>query len=142
MKVGVGFGVMILKNSKVLLGKRHVDPEKADSELEGAGKWTMPGGKLHYGETFEEGAKREVMEETGMVVNNIKFISITNNIVTNAHFVTLGFLCEDFEDEPEVKEPDEITEWKWFDIKDLPTPMYEASMQVIKNYNNKIFYSS
>lgn len=32
-KIGAGFGVMILKNNKVLLGQRHVDPVKASSEL-------------------------------------------------------------------------------------------------------------
>ena len=32
-KMGIGFGIMILKNNKVLLGKRHDDPEKADSLL-------------------------------------------------------------------------------------------------------------
>lgn len=56
-RVGAGIGVMILnKESKVLLGKRHYDPQKADSELHGEGSWTMPGGKLEFGETFEEGA--------------------------------------------------------------------------------------
>ena len=58
-KVGVGFGVMILKKGKVLLGKRHEDPEKASSELHGEGTWTMPGGKLHFGERFEDGASVE-----------------------------------------------------------------------------------
>ena len=42
-KVGVGVGVMILKNNQVLLGKRHGDPAKATSLLQGAGTWTMPG---------------------------------------------------------------------------------------------------
>lgn len=56
--LGVGFGVMILKNNKVLLGKRHIDPEKADSELHGEGTWTMPGGKSHFGESFEEASYR------------------------------------------------------------------------------------
>jgi len=37
-KVGVGFGVMIFKNNKILLGKRNEDPEKASSLLNGAGK--------------------------------------------------------------------------------------------------------
>jgi hypothetical protein len=34
-KVGVGFGVMILREGKILLGQRHVDPVKASSELHG-----------------------------------------------------------------------------------------------------------
>lgn len=77
-KPGVGFGVMILKEGKVLLGKRHEDPEKADSLLHGAGTWTMPGGKLHFKESFEEGAYREVLEETGIKIDpdKLKLISL------------------------------------------------------------------
>ena len=62
-KPGVGFGVMMLKDGKLLLGKRHENPEKASSLLHGAGTWTMPGGKLHFKESFEEGAKRIIKEE-------------------------------------------------------------------------------
>lgn len=36
--VGAGFGVMLLKDGKILLGKRHIDPEKADSEIRGRTK--------------------------------------------------------------------------------------------------------
>lgn len=50
-----------MNDGKVLLGQRHSDPEKADSALHGEGTWTMPGGKLHFGESFEEGATREVL---------------------------------------------------------------------------------
>lgn len=111
-KVGVGFGVMVLRDNKILLGKRHEDPEKADSELHGQGTWTMPGGKLEFGEAFENGAEREVLEETGIRINkqNLRLISLSNDIVSDAHFVTFGFLCTDFNGESKVMEPDEITE--------------------------------
>ena len=55
---------MIKKGNKILLGKRNSDPKKADSELSGEGTWTMPGGKIEFGEELEEAAKREVLEET------------------------------------------------------------------------------
>lgn len=139
-QVKVGFGVMILKDNKVLLGKRHPDPEKASSALHGEGTWTMPGGKLHFGETFEAGATREVMEETGMNAKSFSIISLTNNIVTDAHFVTVGLLCKDIEGEPKVMEPDEITEWRWFPLSELPKPMYPASEQVLKNFFDKTVY--
>lgn len=75
-KVGVGFGILIIKENKFLLGKRHEDPDKADSELHGEGTWTMPGGKLRFGESFEEGAAREVLEETGIKVRSLEVISL------------------------------------------------------------------
>lgn len=141
-KIGVGFGVMIIKDNKILLGKRHDDPEKASSLLKGAGTWTMPGGKLHFSETFEEGAIREVLEETGMRVNknNLKIISLTNDIVEDAHFVTIGLLCKEFYGEAKVMEPDEITEWGWFELNKLPKPIFFPSEKVLKNYFSKEIY--
>lgn len=141
-KVGVGFGVMILKDGKLLLGKRHEDPEKASSLLNGAGTWTMPGGKLDFGETFEDGAKREVLEETGITLGQIDVICVNQDMVENAHFVTIGLFSEVFSDEPKVMEPDEITEWQWFDLNNLPSPLYFPSAKVLENYKQKKFFIS
>jgi 8-oxo-dGTP diphosphatase len=139
-KPGAGFGVMILKGKKVLLGHRHEDPEKASSLLHGEGSWTMPGGKLHFQENLKEGAVREVFEETGIMIRNLKVISVSNDIVSDAHFVTIGFLAEEFEGEAKVMEPDEITEWKWFDLDRLPSPLYFPSEKMIKNYLARKIY--
>ena len=141
-KPGVGFGVMILRDNKILLGKRHEDPTKASSALHGEGTWTMPGGKLHFGETFEAGAERELMEETGLAIGTTKIISLTNNIVPDTQFITIGLLSENTIGEPRVLEPDEITEWRWFPLDELPSPIYPASRQVIENYLSEKFYSA
>lgn len=141
-KVGVGFGVMMLKDGKVLLGKRHDDPEKASSLLNGAGKWTMPGGKLDFGETFEAGATREVLEETGVALNKLQVICVNQDMVETAHFITIGLFSDDFSGEPKVMEPDEITEWRWFDLGNLPSPMYFPSAKVLANYKQKKFFIS
>ena len=69
---GVGIGVILLKNNKVLLGKRHEDPEKADSLLHGEGTWTLPGGKLDFKEDIPDCAYREVYEETGLRALKVK----------------------------------------------------------------------
>jgi 8-oxo-dGTP diphosphatase len=135
-----GCGVMVVRNNKVLLGRRHSDPKKADSQLHGEGTWTMPGGKLHFGETFEESGKRELLEETGIKGKNFKVISVTNDIVSDAHFVTIGLLCQEFVGEPRVMEPDEITVWKWFSFGKLPERIFPPSFKMIKNYKNKVFY--
>jgi mutator protein MutT len=140
LKPGVGVGVMILKNNQVLLGQRHPDPVKASSELHGEGTWTMPGGKLHFHEELKEAAIREVFEETGIKVKNIEIISVSNDIVPDKHFVTIGFLCNDFEGEPKVMEPDEITEWQWFDLNSLPLNIFPPSAKIIKNYLAKKIY--
>jgi 8-oxo-dGTP diphosphatase len=132
-KIGVGCGVMILKDGKILLGKRHEDKEKADSELHGEGTWTMPGGKMHFGESFFEVAAREVKEETSIEINKIELVSIANDLKEDAHFITLGFLCKDFSGEAKIMEPDEITEWQWFPLNNLPKPIFFPSQKILDN---------
>ena len=56
----VGVGAVVIKGGKVLLVKRGVDPKK--------GLWAIPGGSLKLGETLQEGAEREIMEETGITI--------------------------------------------------------------------------
>jgi 8-oxo-dGTP diphosphatase len=139
-KVGAGFGVMVIKDGKILLGKRNDDKEKASSELSGEGTWTMPGGKLEFGETFEEGGMRELKEETGMTAHKIRVMCVENSMTEKAHFVTIGLYAEEFEGEPQIMEPDEITQWSWFDLNDLPEKVFPPSRYVLERYLDKTFY--
>jgi len=91
---------------------------------------------MRFHESFEDTCYRETVEETGLKINKntIKIISITNDIVPDKHFITIGFLCEDVEGEAQALEPDEITQWKRFDLDNLPKPLFFPSEKVIKNY--------
>ncbi len=138
-KIGAGVGVMVLnKEGKVLLGLR--SENKGESAFKVSTCWTMPGGKLEYEENFEECAKREVLEETGIDLKNIKVICVNDNKNEHAHYVTIGFLSENCEANPRVMEPDEIVEWKWFDLDNLPENIYFPSAKVLENYKQKKFY--
>lgn len=139
-KVGAGLGVILIKEGKILLGKRHPDPDKADSAFRSAGEWCIPGGKLDFGETFEECAIREVFEETGIKILDPKVVSVHNCKNVHAHFMTVGVIAKKWEGEAKVMEPDEITEWRWFSLKSLPQPGYFPSFMVIENYLKKKFY--
>src|SRR5436190_15040150 len=113
-KVGAGLGVILIKSEKILLGKRNPDPDKADSAFRSAGEWCLPGGKIEFGETFEEGAAREVKEETGIEIKDPEVISVHNCKNEFAHFMTVGLVAKKWKGEATLMEPDEITEWKWF----------------------------
>jgi 8-oxo-dGTP diphosphatase len=138
-KPGVGVGVMLLKGNKVLLGRRHEDPKKADSELHGEGTWTMPGGKIEFGEKMKSAAVREVFEETGILLErkNLEQISLSDDIIPDAHFITIGFLCRGFEGNPKVMEPDEISEWGWFSLNELPNPIFGPSQKILEAFMKK-----
>lgn len=139
-RVGAGFGVILKRGNKILLGKRHPDPDKADSAFRSAGEWSLPGGKMDWGETLEEGAAREVKEETNITIKDPKVTSVHNCKNEHAHFVTVGLLATKFKGQARAMEPDEITEWRWFDLNKLPRPRYFPSFEVIENYKQKKFY--
>lgn len=140
-RVGAGLGVILVKkDGTILLGKRHPDPDKADSAFRSSGEWCLPGGKLDWGETFEEGAIREVQEETGIIIADPQVISVHNCKNEHAHFMTVGLVAEQWRGEAQVMEPDEITEWGWFALDSLPQPRYFPSFEVIENYIQKKFY--
>lgn len=54
-------GILVFKDNEILLVKRKNPPNQ--------GRWTIPGGKQKYGETLIEAARREILEETGIVFN-------------------------------------------------------------------------
>ena len=141
-KFGVGTGVMIFREGKILLGRRNDDPEKASSLLNGQGTWTMPGGKLDFGEKLIDCAYRETFEECGIKINskNTEVVSISDDLNEDVHFTTVGFFCDDFEGEPYVAEPEKITEWQWFDLNELPSQLFLPSRKLLKNYLDKIIY--
>jgi 8-oxo-dGTP diphosphatase len=66
----VGVGVMVVREGKVLMGKR--------KSSHGAGEYSWPGGHMEHMESFEECARREVREETGIEITNVRFLRLLN----------------------------------------------------------------
>lgn len=140
MKPGIGVGIMIIKDNKILLGLRNLDKEKAGSELNGQGTWTMPGGKVKYMETLKDAAKRELKEETDLTATKLSVLCISDDMTDTAHFVTVGFLVTEYEGKIKTMELETILEWKWFDLNKLPKNMYKPSEKCIEKYKNKKIY--
>ena len=115
----VGIGVFVLKNGKFLMALR--------KGSHGENNWSLPGGHLEFGETFEETAKREVLEETGLAVTNVRFGAVTNDFFKddNKHYVSV-WVVSDFESGVEqATEPEKYTDLRWVDFETLPTPLFQ-----------------
>ncbi len=121
----VGIVVLILNDKKeVLLGYRLKSPA--------SNIWAPPGGKLEFGESFEECAIREVKEETNLTITNPKFLSVASKVWTDPphHSVFIHMAVKYAGNEPVINmEPTKAREWKWFDLNDLPESTVPAFLK-------------
>lgn len=121
----IGIGVFVFKDGKFLIGLRR--------NAHGDGTWSIPGGHLEFGETFEDTAKREVLEETGLTIKNVRFGAVTNDYFKDAgkHYVTIWMLSDWASGEERITEPDKFVEMQWRDYDNLPEPLFLPWQQLL-----------
>jgi len=135
-KPKVGLGVIVAnQDGKILIGKRKGSH---------APYYSIPGGHLDMGETFEDGAVREAKEETDLDIKDPKVIAVTNNLETyrdeGLHYISIVLLAKDFSGELKNMEPEKCEEWLWADPNNLPMPHFDASQRSIACYLKNTFY--
>lgn len=109
--------VDIRENNKVLLVKRLKRPYE--------GKWTMPGGRLNLGETFQEAAVRIVKEKTFLDVEFVSVLNVANERVYEKESIKHGFVLIHVSAKPlsEIKGNENV---QWFNLSDLPEDIIES----------------
>jgi ADP-ribose pyrophosphatase YjhB (NUDIX family) len=86
----VGVGAVVVEQGRVLLVQRGTEPAK--------GQWSIPGGLIDVGESLREAVAREVLEETGLVVEPLELIELLDRIHRDGervryHYVIADYLC-------------------------------------------------
>lgn len=88
--------------------------------------WGLPGGSLDYGESPEDAVKREVLEETGLIVEIKRLLLVKT---WSPDRVGMYYLCEITGGE--IHPTDEVSETDFFSLNDLPDVRF-ADIDMIK----------
>ncbi len=129
---GVGVGIYIHRSDGKLLFTLR-------KGTHGEGSWSVPGGHLEFGETWEECGAREALEETGVTVKNIQFLGVTNDIFDSGkHYVTIALRAEWETGEPRIGEPEKCSNVGWFGIGEYPEPLFLSTRNFLKNGYNPL----
>ncbi|NTG46996.1 NUDIX domain-containing protein [Agrobacterium rhizogenes] len=114
---GLGTGLAILRDRKLLLYKRLKAPE--------AGFWSIVGGKVDHMEPAAKAAIREAEEESGLSIGNIDYLCATEviNDTDRQHWISLIYVTKDFSGEASLVEPDKLSDFGWFGRNELPQPL-------------------
>ncbi|HZF40147.1 MAG TPA: NUDIX domain-containing protein [Blastocatellia bacterium] len=130
----VGMGVLVMRRGRVLLGRRRGS--------HGEGYYAAPGGHIEFGESFEKAARREVSEETGLEIADLRLLSVGNYVFKREdgerHYIDVDFVCEASVGEPQLAEPEKCDGWEWYDLDDLPQPLFIVTQRMIESLRSGV----
>ena len=125
----VGVGAVVWKDDQFLLIKRAKPPR--------LGEWSLPGGAQHVGETVFETAHREVMEETGLMIEVGGVVDVVDSIRRDGdgkvsfHFTLVDVVAEWRAGEPVAG--DDAADAQWFSMDEIDgLGLWDETARVIR----------
>jgi len=133
-----GSGIMMAVATAVFNEKNQILLGKRLSEA-GFGSWHMPGGHLKTNETIADCARREICEELGEdfeVEITKEIIAVRENRVAPQfiHHVAVFVKGIHISGIAKVNEPEKCERWEWFNLEDLPKPMFSGEEEILQNF--------
>lgn len=111
----VGVGAVVWRDERVLLIRRGMPPR--------IGQWSLPGGAQQLGETLAEAVTREILEETGLMVEQLQFLTTVDLIDREPDGrVRYHYTLVDFTAEAPLGDAvagDDAVDVAWFEIPEL-----------------------
>ena len=116
-------GVVCLRGDEVLLIKRGNPPRQ--------GQWSLPGGRLEWGETLQAGALRELAEETGCQAEILGLVDVIDGVMTTRHYIIIDYAARWTAGEPVAG--DDAADARFFTLDEaLAIVEWEETRRVIR----------
>lgn len=120
----VGCGAAIVRDGRLLLVKRLRPPE--------AGSWSLPGGKVEFGERLADAVAREIREEIGVDIAPERLLVVVETPnVDGQHWIAPVYLARLIAGEPHNCEPKKHADISWFPLGEPPAPLSVAAREAL-----------
>jgi 8-oxo-dGTP diphosphatase len=115
-RVEVAVGAIVQRGDRVLLVRR--------GRGTAIGRWSIPGGRLEFGEPVRDAVEREVFEETALRVRTGQFAGFTERTGADPdpyHYVILDFFAAEDDDTASARAGDDADDVQWAPVASLRT---------------------
>jgi len=119
----VGVQAAVFQEDRILLQRRR--------NVFGDGSWGLPGGHLEFGESFEEAATRELLEETGLQATDLRTVIPHNTAYETTHYVQIAVEVLSWKGNPVIREPERCGGLEFFHPHALPSPLFDPSRAIL-----------
>jgi 8-oxo-dGTP diphosphatase len=124
----VAVGAVILREDQVVLVRRGRAPRLHE--------WSIPGGKVEWGETIDAALRREIREETALEISPLGLIEVVDAVIrdesgaVSRHYVLIDFAARPISGV--LQAGDDVTEAVWVFLHDLDRyPMWSETRRII-----------
>ena len=126
----LGAGVIVYDEGKILL------QERKDN-----GAWALHAGGIEIGEAFEETARRELFEETGLIAEELELLGVysgQDRFMTypngdEVYMPGIYYICCDFTGELR-PQSEEVKELRWFKLQEIPDNIHKPNRRVLNDF--------
>lgn len=114
--------MVLVDHGRVLLTLRDVEPHR--------GEWCLPGGFLEWGESPEEGGRRELREETSLAAGALKLVGLYDSVSRpDRHVIVAGYRVLEWSGEP--SPGDDAADVGWFPLDSLPHIAFRSHRELL-----------
>ena len=119
----VGVGAVVWNERREILLIRRANPPRQH-------EWSLPGGKVEFGETLNAAARREVREETGLEVDILGLVEVAE-LIEHAHYVLVDFAARVIAGE--LAAASDAAEARWFSREEIAhLPLWSETRRMIE----------
>jgi 8-oxo-dGTP diphosphatase len=124
-----GVQCIVLQDSQVLLGKRY--------KTAGEGTWALPGGHVEFSESPVETGRRELLEETGLIVSEAEILDAFLTYTTSTPYVHIPIVFHGANGVPQVVDGECFSALEFFPLDQLPSPLFTPTEVALTQFKNR-----